>query len=853
MKKVSPLFFVALFCVLTFSSYSQNKSSMFYATMDTHDAIKLKENHPNDVRILKSVNDYSAVMLNETSAEELHHTGLRHGPGYFYETSKASAINAINQIVAIDKAKRESPARQFGNFSITENAKVRQSLDLVNNLNIDRQIRELEGYGTRFHNTNSARRAATDLKSRWESLAGNRSDVSVRLVNHSGTPMPSVVMTITGTETPNEYVMLGGHLDSTSRQGNNDAPGADDNASGISTITEVARVLFSMDYKPKRTIEFMAFAAEEVGLVGSKEIARDYKNRNVNIISFMQLDMTNYKGSTNDVFITTDSYNSTSLNNFVIELMDFYNNSGTHRITYGTSRCNYGCSDHHSFAQQGYETTFPIEAKFNEANPNIHTARDTSSRFPTANATHAAKFAKLALEYLIEVTKSDTGGGNDDDDECTTTVGSFPYNQSFEGTIGAWSQSTTDDLNWTVDVNGTPSNGTGPSNAVDGNSYLYVEASGDGQGFPNKRAILNSPCLDFSSLSSPTLKFQYHMQGSAIGNFKIEARTDGNGSWSSVFNKTGEQGSDWNQASIDLSAYARESSVELRLNTVTGNSWQGDVTVDGLSITNGGGDDNPPSDDCDTIDFNSVQITSFSNQDNSGDFSIAGGGSGLTLRNNTWKQIPFDYVITENTVIEFDFSSTSQGEIHGVGFEDDNTLTSNYYFKVHGTQNYGVTNFDNYSNGTKRYTIPVGNFYSGDTDRLVFINDNDSGSGNNSTFSNVKIYESSCDGSLTAQEAIAQLMNRNSLIGAEDEGVLSSIKMTPNPTNDRFVLNVNSLNSNEITATIYSILGQKKYQIKLSEGVNEISAKRLALNSGLYIVKIEAEGEQPEVKKLIIK
>ena len=168
MKKNNPLFFVALFCVLTFSSYSQNKSNLFYATMDTHDAIKLKENHPNDFRILKSVNDYSAVMLNEAPAEELHHTGLRHGPGYFYETSKASAINAINQIVAIDKAKRASPARQFGNFSITENAKVRQSLDLVNNLNIDRQIRELEGYCTRYHTSNSARQSAIDLKARWE-------------------------------------------------------------------------------------------------------------------------------------------------------------------------------------------------------------------------------------------------------------------------------------------------------------------------------------------------------------------------------------------------------------------------------------------------------------------------------------------------------------------------------------------------------------------------------------------------------------------------------------------------------------------------------------------------------------
>lgn len=391
--------------------YAQEQSNMFYATMDTQDAIKLKKDHPDDVKIITSINNYSAVMLNKHSAEELHHTGLRHGPGYFYETSEKEAIEAIVKANSIQKSKKNrSLAKAAVAFEITQDQLVNQSLGLVNNTNIDTQIKELENYGTRFHTKSSAKRASTDLKAKWEGLAGNRNDVSVRLVNHSGTSMPSVVMTITGTEKPDEYVVLGGHLDSTSPSNQNNAPGADDNASGIATITEVARVLFSMNFKPKRTVEFMAFAAEEIGLVGSKEIARDYKNRNVNIVSYMQLDMTNYKGSTQDVFITTDTYNSTSLNNFLKKLMDHYNASGTHKITYSNSACNYGCSDHHSFAQQGYETAFPIEAKFSESNPNIHTSRDTSSRFPTANATHAAKFAKLGLEYLIEISNG-TGGG----------------------------------------------------------------------------------------------------------------------------------------------------------------------------------------------------------------------------------------------------------------------------------------------------------------------------------------------------------------------------------------------------------------------------------------------------------
>ena len=432
--------------------------------------------------------------------------------------------------------------------------------------------------------------------------------------------------------------------------------------------------------------------------------------------------------------------------------------------------------------------------------------------------------------------------------DCSGDISSFPYNESFEGNIGDWSQDTGDDLNWTVNSGGTPSSGTGPSAAIDGNSYIYVEASGNGTGYPNKSAILNSPCINFTGLSSPTLSFQYHMVGSAVGTFSVEARTDNTGTWNSVFTRTGAQGSDWNEASIDLSAYANNDSVQLRLSVVTGNSWQGDITIDDLSITNGG---TPPPPTCSSLNFNNFTINAFANQDAAGNYSIGSGGDALSLSNNTWKFIPLNYTVTSNTVIEFNFSSTSQGEIHGIAFENDNTLTSTRVFKVHGTQNYGVTNYDNYASGTTTYVIPVGNFYTGAMDRLVFINDNDAGSGNNSTFSNVKIYEGSCAGS----SVVADFGRTNPVYGDEDEGLSGAISLSPNPTNDSFTLEVNknfAKNSKEIKATIYTILGNKQSEIKLNSGSNYLSAKSLQLNTGIYLVKIESLGEDPVIHKLVI-
>ncbi|WP_425392145.1 S8 family serine peptidase [Ekhidna sp.] len=173
---------------------------------------------------------------------------------------------------------------------------------------------------------------------------------------------------------------------------------------------------------------------------------------------------------------------------------------------------------------------------------------------------------------------------------CTGGVSSYPYSESFENTLGAWSQSSADDINWTVDANGTPSSGTGPSSATDGSYYIYMEVSGNGTGYPNKRAILNSPCFDLTGESGANITFDYHMTGNAVGTIDLEASADNGASWSSIWSRSGDQGSAWNAADVDLGAYAG-GTVLLRFNGVSGSSWQGDIAIDNLEITGGSGAD----------------------------------------------------------------------------------------------------------------------------------------------------------------------------------------------------------------------------------------------------------------------
>ena len=402
---------IVILCLISYSSWSQQKGTIqqdsFYATVTAQDAKKLSEQYPGEVIIYQTVDGVSAVQLSEEAAEHLHHNVLTHGPGYVYMPSLEEAMASINKAALMKKEK--AGKAMVASYTIDQDFYVNQAMNLVDNLKIESTIQTLEGYGSRYHTRSSATQAVTDMRNTWASMGAGRSDITTRLVNHSSSNMPSAVLTIKGTTYPDEYVIIGGHIDSTNPRNNSDAPGADDDASGIATITEAARVLIEMGFKPQRTIEIMAYAAEEVGLRGSKEIAAEYRNNNINVVAYAQFDMTNYKGSSRDVYLIDDSYTTPVLNNYFKQLMDHYNASGTHALTYSTTQCNYGCSDHASWEAEGYNVAFPFEASFSGSNPYIHTSSDTYNRAPVPNSLHAAKFAKLALEFLIEVAKADSG------------------------------------------------------------------------------------------------------------------------------------------------------------------------------------------------------------------------------------------------------------------------------------------------------------------------------------------------------------------------------------------------------------------------------------------------------------
>jgi subtilisin family serine protease/chitodextrinase len=220
-------------------------------------------------------------------------------------------------------------------------------------------------------------------------------------------------------------------------------------------------------------------------------------------------------------------------------------------------------------------------------------------------------------QATTNVTTLDPVGGG-----CTGGITSYPYSQGFEGSIGDWTQATNDDLNWTVDANGTPSSSTGPSSADEGSYYMYVESSSPN--YPSKVATFISPCFDLSSQSAATFNFAYHMYGANMGSLVLQASTDGS-SWTTLWSKSGDQGNSWYNEAISLNAYVG-TSVELRFVATTGNSYRSDMAIDDISVTTGGGGSST-TDLTLTITFDNYPEETSWTLVNSGGSTVASGGT----------------------------------------------------------------------------------------------------------------------------------------------------------------------------------------------------------------------------------
>ncbi|MDD3807227.1 MAG: M20/M25/M40 family metallo-hydrolase [Candidatus Marinimicrobia bacterium] len=235
-------------------------------------------------------------------------------------------------------------------------------------------------------------------------------------------PLVNVIAKIPGTGTPSRYVVLGAHYDaSASRMSSNlwqsqwntiKAPGADDNATGVAVLLEIARVMSdtSFHFSEEYGIVFVAFAAEESnpmfgsGHQGSLHFVSSAKENKDDILGAVSIDMIGYNANYPYTAIVSNK-NSEWLGLRAAEINDMYhlgllmNNPPYPFATY---------SDHDRFWEQGYPAILMIEnappwenGRYYVRNYLYHTSYDTLG---SVNLNLVTKVAQLNLGLAADLT-----------------------------------------------------------------------------------------------------------------------------------------------------------------------------------------------------------------------------------------------------------------------------------------------------------------------------------------------------------------------------------------------------------------------------------------------------------------
>ena len=149
------------------------------------------------------------------------------------------------------------------------------------------------------------------------------------------------------------------------------------------------------------------------------------------------------------------------------------------------------------------------------------------------------------------------------------------------------------------------------------------------------------------------------------------------------------------------------------------------------------------------VDFDNYTISGYGGgQDGAGGLpsivSTSDGGLTVSLEGNAWKRIPLSYTVTSKTILEFEVTSTDQGEILAIGLDED----TDYSNAVRGLQlggsdvwNQAWQGMSSYITDDKTYRIPVGEFYTGQMSNLFFVADDDADGSTDVVLKTIMIYE----------------------------------------------------------------------------------------------------------------
>jgi len=186
---------------------------------------------------------------------------------------------------------RLAPERSFPHQLVADTL-ITRLLASVSADSIRQQVQRLQDFRTRYSMAESCRAAEQYVFDYFTALGMDSVQLDTYVV--WGETARNVIGTKVGRRDPEKIAIICGHMDATSQDQWNSAPGAEDNASGTVMAIEAARVLATEDFD--QTVKFIAFTGEEQGLVGSYHYAQAMQNMNADITGVLNFDMIAWPG-----------------------------------------------------------------------------------------------------------------------------------------------------------------------------------------------------------------------------------------------------------------------------------------------------------------------------------------------------------------------------------------------------------------------------------------------------------------------------------------------------------------------------------------------------------------------------
>jgi hypothetical protein len=279
--------------------------------------------------------------------------------------------------------------------------KINEILSMIDQNLILEYLKTLVGFGPRMDGTYGCEKAAQYIHQEFQDMG-----LIARYQNwrswgnnyyHHIYNGQNIEGTLPGTNTTDSStIIFNAHYDSVAK-----GPGANDDGSGTVAVLAAAYALSHFDFK--RTVKFVTFSGEEIGLDGSRAYTKEAYERNDSILVEINADMIGHDEGSRSMTVT-----ATEDAGWVADIFQTINNDYTIGLTVNRGAINrvghkMSGSDFAPFLEYGWESVCCWEG---DHDPNFHSARDNLSNVNLSYLVNTTRMIAGTLAYLADLTET---------------------------------------------------------------------------------------------------------------------------------------------------------------------------------------------------------------------------------------------------------------------------------------------------------------------------------------------------------------------------------------------------------------------------------------------------------------